>query len=109
MPARPAGQPPAAGARDYPGRSRQRGQALVNDREPGVNVGRVDDERWREAERAAPASEEQEPLAERALHERVHEISRGLPGLLVLHELDADHQAESANIADGAMPAGELP
>src|SRR6266700_8058694 len=79
-------------------------QALIDQAQRRVHVVVVHDERRREPQRALAGAEQQEALLERPLHQPVRDVGCGLARRAVLDELDADHQAASAHLADRCVP-----
>src|SRR2546427_10261749 len=75
-------------------------EALVDDPQRRIHVVLVDHERRRQAQRALPGAEQQQPLAEGPHHEVVHQLRRRLASGPILHELDPDHQAQPAHFSD---------
>src|ERR1700676_5345825 len=57
-------------------------------------------ERRRDANRARPAAQKQDAAFERQLHNAITLAGAVLASLLVFHNLDADHQATSADVSD---------
>src|SRR5690349_16460705 len=84
-------------------RSRDRAQPLVDHPEGGIDVLRADHQRRREAQRAASGAQQQQAALERFLHQAVDHVRRRLAGRAVLHELDPDHEATPADVADAGV------
>jgi hypothetical protein len=59
-----------------------------------------DDQRRRYADGVFTRAEEQEPAFKRQFDDAIALVMRGGASLLVLHDLDANHQAAAAHIAD---------
>ena len=71
-------------------------------REFGLLV--VDHEWWTEPQRIFSRAEQEQPFVECQLDDAVPQFGRALPGILVAHEFNSDHQARSANLADNFVP-----
>ena len=56
-----------------------------------------------------PAPSSSSPRWKAPLDEVVEQLGRGLPRAAILHELDPDHQADAAHVADAGMLRLELP
>src|SRR5689334_20136949 len=100
------GDAPPVTRRDAAGahvRSRERAQPLVDHPERGVDVLRSRYQRRREPERAASGAQQQQAARERLLDQAVDQVRRRLAGGAVLHELDPDHEAASADVADARV------
>src|SRR5512147_3033898 len=73
------------------------GQALIEDRERGVHIVVVDDQRGSQTQRALAGAEQEEPFGERQPLEPADEIGMGRARGTVGHELDPDHEAAAAH------------
>ena len=79
------------------------GDALFEDVECDVGLVLIDDERRTEADGGFSATENEETTLEGEIDNFVTHWADRCSGLLVFDEFDADHQAASANVADGGM------
>src|SRR3990172_9891767 len=68
----------------------------------------VDYERGGEADRAPPATEEEEPTSERLLQDPLAPLRIGCAARAVLDDLDADHQPQPPHVAH-RVEGGEAP
>src|ERR1043165_4034624 len=82
----------------------QRRQRLAHDLQRFVDLARADVERWRDAEDVAvqTALAHQQPALLRLLEElaRRRSVGRAIAGRLVDDQLDREHQALAAHVAD---------
>ena len=69
----------------------------------------VDDERRREADGVFAAAEDEETALEGEVDDTIADERRGFAGSLVLDDLEADHEAASADIADDGMFCRPVP
>src|SRR3984893_16650567 len=76
-----------------------RGDALFEYIERNVGFVFADDERRRDADRARATTQKQDAALERQLDDAIALLSSVLFGLLVLDDLDADHQPVAPDIA----------
>src|ERR1700742_1829102 len=73
--------------------------ALFEDVEGDVGLVLVDDEGWTEADAGFAAAEDEKAALEGEIDDLVAHGTGGGAGLLVLHDLDADHESATAYIA----------
>src|ERR1700761_8428103 len=79
------------------------GDALFEDVECDVSFVLVDDERGTEADGGFAAAEDEEAAFEGEIDDLVAHRSYRCAGLFVFDEFDADHEAATANVADGGV------
>src|SRR4029077_14334240 len=80
--------------------ARNLADGFVEDFEGRVGLGFRQDQGRREADRVAAGPEDQQALVEALLDDRVARVDGALLRLPVLDELDANHQALAADVAD---------
>src|ERR1700722_12073827 len=77
--------------------------ALFEDVECDVGFVLVDDERGTEADTGFAAAEDEEAALEGEINDLVAHGAYWCSGLFVFDEFDADHEAATADVADGGM------
>src|SRR5690606_11547944 len=84
------------------------GQHSLEDSESFLDEGAVDVERRRHADGIGAARDQQQAHLEGALDNVIAQFHGALPGLAILDELDAEHQATAADLADARMATFHL-
>src|SRR5208337_2987332 len=85
--------------RPLPQLSLELGKASVEDFERHIRVLPLDDQGWHQAHGALAAAQDEQALMERPLDDLLARLRVRLTGVLVLDQLDSDHQAAPPHLA----------